>query len=139
MDEAPGAERGIGDQSGTSEGSDAPDADALIAKVASEISTALIVTDFDGTLAPIMTNPGAVEPTPGARECLERLSSSAAEVAIVSGRNVEFLSTFFPTGVTLVGLYGLESWKDGTVTYHSNAGVWRETMADVATAARLQG
>ncbi|MGB3412367.1 MAG: trehalose-phosphatase [Microthrixaceae bacterium] len=136
MNEAPGAERASGDEPSESDGADA---EALIAKVTSEISTALIVSDFDGTLAPIITDPGAVEPTAGARECLERLANSAAEVAIISGRNVEFLSKFFPTGVTLVGLYGLESWKDGTVTYHSNAGVWRETMADVATAARLQG
>lgn len=111
----------------------------LIDRVAADISGALIATDFDGTLAPISPNPNTVEPIPGARECLTRLSELAAEVAIVSGRNVEYLYQYFPTGVTLVGLYGLESWKDGQITYHSNAGVWRETMADVATAARLRG
>ncbi len=111
----------------------------LIELVASDLSTALVATDFDGTLAPIVSNPATVEPISGARECLEQLAGVAAEVAVVSGRNVEFLSRFFPTGVTLVGLYGLESFRDGEITYQANAGMWRETMADVADAARLRG
>ncbi|HTO01865.1 MAG TPA: trehalose-phosphatase [Microthrixaceae bacterium] len=130
----------MGSESSTAgSGSEELSPEARIAIVESEIAHALIATDFDGTLAPILADPNAVEPIPGARETLERLADSAAEVAIISGRPVSFLSRFFPSGVTIVGLYGLESWRDGELAYHSNSGVWRETMADVATAARLQG
>jgi trehalose 6-phosphate phosphatase len=102
---------------------------------------ALIAFDFDGTLAPIVDEPAAAAPMEGVPAALERLAARFGEVAVLSGRPLEFLERWFPepSGVTLVGLYGLESRRFGERVDHPTSGVWRETMADVAGLARLRG
>ena len=102
---------------------------------------ALVVFDFDGTLAPIVDEPAAAAPMEGVPAALERLAARFGEVAVLSGRPLEFLERWFPepSGVTLVGLYGLESRRLGERADHPTSGVWRETMADVAGLARLRG
>lgn len=102
---------------------------------------ALVAVDFDGTLSPIVDDPAAAQPVPHARDALERLAVGYGEVAVVSGRPVNFLERWFPTPspVTLIGLYGLEMRRHGRRDDHPTSGVWRETMADVAGLARLQG
>lgn len=102
---------------------------------------ALVAFDFDGTLAPIVDSPDAAAPLDGVPAALERLAARFGEVAIISGRPLEFLQRWFPepSGLTLVGLYGLESRRFGEAVSHPNAGVWREVIADVAGLARLQG
>lgn len=100
---------------------------------------ALIATDFDGTLAPIVDDPGAAVPLEGTPELLAQLAGQVAEVAVISGRPLSYLTRFFSPPVTLVGLYGLEVVRDGERIDHPSAGVWRETMADVARGAELHG
>ena len=102
---------------------------------------ALIAFDFDGTLAPIVDEPDAAVPMDGVPAALERLAARFGEVAVVSGRPLEFLERWFPepSGVTLVGLYGLEARRLGQRADHPTSGVWRETMADVAGLARIKG
>lgn len=102
---------------------------------------ALIAFDFDGTLAPIVDDPTAAAPFDGVTSTLERLAGRFGEVAVVSGRPLEFLERWFPapSAVTLVGLYGLESRRFGEPVDHPTSGVWRETIADVAGLARLHG
>jgi trehalose 6-phosphate phosphatase len=100
---------------------------------------ALVATDFDGTLAPIVADPAAAAPLPGAIDTLERLGATGATIVVVSGRPLAFLERHLPPGVTVVGLYGLEVRRDGTRVDHPAAGVWRETMADVAAAAERKG
>jgi trehalose 6-phosphate phosphatase len=102
---------------------------------------ALVALDFDGTLSPIVEDPGSARPLDGVPGSLDRLSRAVGEVAVVSGRPLEFLERWFPepSGVTLVGLYGLEVRRHGERHDHESSGVWRETMADVAGLARLQG
>jgi trehalose 6-phosphate phosphatase len=110
-----------------------------------------IVTDFDGTLSPIVDDPTRARPLAGAVDLLERLSSRFAVVAVVSGRPVSFLVEHLsppgrggpprPPGsagtVHLVGLYGLErSAPDGSVIYEPGALRWRAAVA--AAADRLQ-
>lgn len=112
---------------------------AELADLIADLSDAVIATDFDGTMSPIVSDPGAAELLPGAAEALLLLSDRVGEIVVVSGRPVSFLSKQCPSGLTLVGLYGLESVRDGQRVDHPTAGVWRETMADVATAAELQG
>jgi trehalose 6-phosphate phosphatase len=99
----------------------------------------LLATDFDGTLAPIVDDPAAARPLAGAAELLEELAGHVAEVAVVSGRPLAYLEPFFGPRVTLVGLYGLEMRRGGERVDHPSAGVWRETMTDVADGARLKG
>lgn len=102
---------------------------------------ALIAFDFDGTLAPIVDDPDAAVPLEGIAAALERLTARFGEVAVLSGRPIEFLERWFPepSAVTLVGLYGLECRRFGERVDHPSAGVWRETVADVAGLARLHG
>jgi len=76
--------------------------------------TAGIFSDFDGCLAPIVPDPEAAMPLPGAAELLARLARSFAVVAVVSGRPVSFLAGHLDAaGVRLVGLYGLEEQIGG--------------------------
>lgn len=87
----------------------------------------------------MVDDPAAARPIDGADEALTALAATSTEVAIISGRPVKFLESLFPVGVTLVGLYGLETVRDGERTDVENAGVWREVIADVANAARRNG
>jgi trehalose 6-phosphate phosphatase len=52
---------------------------------------AAIVTDFDGTLAPIVDDPSESRPLPGAVDVLHRLSHRYARVGVVSGRPAGFI------------------------------------------------
>lgn len=99
----------------------------------------LVATDFDGTMSPIVQDPDAAAPAPGAVESLVELSSGVGELAVISGRPLSFLTRFFPPEVSTVGLYGLQMRRHGERVEHPNAGVWRETMSDVASSAELRG
>ena len=86
------------------------------------------MSDFDGTLSPIVADPAEARPLGGVAELLARLARRFGVVAVVSGRPVSFLIDRLtptghgpsddgagpggiPAGVRLVGLYGLE-WSD---------------------------
>ena len=56
--------------------------DALLARP----GQALIATDFDGTLAPIVADPRAARPLPGAVPALRRLARVVGTVAVITGR-----------------------------------------------------
>jgi trehalose 6-phosphate phosphatase len=112
-----------------------------------------IVTDFDGTLSPIVDDPGRARGLAGAADVLHRLARRFAVVAVVSGRPVSFLDERLAPGgraavsdpsepgaaaaVRLVGLYGLEwSGSDGVVITEPDAEPWRPIVADTATRLR---
>jgi trehalose 6-phosphate phosphatase len=107
--------------------------------------TTAVITDFDGTLAPIVTDPARARPLAGAVEVMARLAQRFGVVAVVSGRPASFLldrvasvddGTAGPAGVSsirLVGLYGLEWAGDGReITVDGNAERWRPLVADAA-------
>lgn len=115
-------------------------------------ATTALLTDFDGTLSPIVRTPDAARPVDGTAEVLAELSRRFAVVAVISGRPVDFLAerllltgptgtpdhpTRRPPGPQLVGLYGLER-GDGTggVTVEPAAAEWRPVVD--ATAVRLR-
>src|SRR5438128_1796911 len=56
-----------------------------------EPARAAILTDFDGTLAPIVDDPLAARPLPGAVDVLHRLAERFGVVGVVSGRPLDFL------------------------------------------------
>jgi trehalose 6-phosphate phosphatase len=105
----------------------------------SEPASSVVVVDFDGTISPIVDDPAAAAPFGDVVTVLERLTERGITVAVVSGRPLEFLLTHFPPSIDLVGLYGLEGLEGGKRWEHPNGGVWRETMADIATLARCNG
>lgn len=92
-----------------------------------------VLLDFDGTLAPIVDDPGAARPVAGAAELLKQLSVKYRVVAVLSGRPVTFLEPMLPASVILSGLYGLESVRGGERLDHPFAGSWREVIDDVAS------
>jgi trehalose 6-phosphate phosphatase len=100
-------------------------------------STSGVLTDFDGTLAPIVQDPAAAAPLPGATPVLARLARRYARVAVISGRPAGWLVDRLgsPPGLVLSGLYGLEQARDGVVTELPGAAPWRATVEQVAGAA----
>ncbi|HWG73136.1 MAG TPA: trehalose-phosphatase [Acidimicrobiales bacterium] len=99
---------------------------------------AAVLTDFDGTLAPIVDDPDQAVALPGAAEVLRRLVERYGAVGVVSGRPVSYLQERLPAlpGVCLAGLYGLErSVADGEVEVHPEAAQWQEAVDEAATTA----
>lgn len=77
----------------------------------------LVVTDFDGTLAPLDPDPQAVVAHPGALDALHTLAAQpATEVVVLSGRHLDGLRAvcLLRDPVVLVGSHGAEP-SDGAV------------------------
>lgn len=71
----------------------------------------LVCSDFDGTLAPIVTRPQDAAPLAGVSALLARLAASeATEVAVVSGRSLDDLRALsgLRAPIVLVGSHGGE-------------------------------
>jgi trehalose 6-phosphate phosphatase len=101
---------------------------------------AAILTDFDGTLAPIVDDPAAAVPLAGVPGALARLSARYARVAVISGRPVAYLLDRLAgaDGVILSGLYGLERARGDQVEEGAAATPWRPIVEQVATAASAE-
>lgn len=97
-------------------------------------SRAAVISDFDGTLAPIVDDPEKSEALDGAQHLLTQLSDEYGCVAVVSGRPLRFLRDRLGSGpkVKLRGIYGLESSREGEPTEDSTAEQWRDAVAAVA-------
>ncbi|WP_307844016.1 trehalose-phosphatase [Sanguibacter suaedae] len=93
---------------------DRPVLDAIAALAALDgEGPVLVASDFDGVLAPLVDDPSASRPTPGASAALTRLAAlppGRARTALVSGRNLAALAELSspPAGVLLVGSHGAE-------------------------------
>jgi trehalose 6-phosphate phosphatase len=77
----------------------------------------LIALDFDGTLAPIVTNPADSRPVHGVVDTLTCLADAGMQIAIVTGRDagtVLTLGRLAPIpGLVVSGLHGAERWQGG--------------------------
>ncbi|MDQ1437847.1 MAG: trehalose 6-phosphate phosphatase [Acidimicrobiaceae bacterium] len=107
-----------------------------------------VLTDFDGTLAPIVDDPVGARPLPNAVATLHRLARHYRRVAVVSGRPAAFLMAQLGAdhdelvqgkaageGLIVSGLYGLEAGSGGVVTAHPGGEEWKpvvDRMADEA-------
>lgn len=85
--------------------------------IATNLAGALIALDFDGTLAPIVSDPLASRPVSGVVATLHRLARAGARIAIVTGRDAE---TVLGLGelhgidnLVVSGLHGAETWHRG--------------------------
>jgi trehalose 6-phosphate phosphatase len=96
-----------------------------------EPAVAAILTDFDGTLAPIVDDPATSAALPGTAEVLDGLARHLGLVAVVSGRPVDVLAAHFPPAVALSGLYGLQRSVDGRRDDRPDALRWAPVVADV--------
>ncbi|WP_406048182.1 trehalose-phosphatase [Kribbella sp. NBC_00889] len=82
---------------------------------------AVISSDFDGVLSPLVEDPARARPVDGALDALARLARSVKQVAIVTGRPALVATEL--AGVTghaglgslvVLGHYGLERWDAST-------------------------
>jgi trehalose 6-phosphate phosphatase len=93
---------------------------AGLAAITANPARALIATDYDGTLAPIVDDPAAAKPAPGAADALARLAAQVAVVAIITGRaaaEAVALGGFADVpGLIVLGHYGAQRWEAGTLS-----------------------
>jgi trehalose 6-phosphate phosphatase len=93
--------------------------------------------DFDGTIAPLVTDPDASRALPGALRALHELSREMAVVAAVSGRSASFLAQGleldkYRSKLRAIGLHGLEEWSaGGTIKLKEGVSVWRAAVETV--------
>lgn len=89
----------------------------------------LLLTDYDGTLAPFRDDPSQAYPYPGVTEVLEKIHATAGRIVVVSGRKVDEVSALLP-------LPELEIWgAHGRERRHSNGTRWTHSIS--SEAARL--
>jgi trehalose 6-phosphate phosphatase len=97
-----------------------PEGRAGLDAIAADPAHALIASDFDGTLSPIVADPASARAYPGAADVLGRLASAVGTVAIITGRPaadaVRLGGLEDVPGLIVLGHYGAERWQDGTVT-----------------------
>jgi trehalose 6-phosphate phosphatase len=90
--------------------------DAIVAKPGG----ALIALDYDGVLAPIVSEPTEAVPAPGAIEVLRRLAGRVGTLAVVTGRPaaqvVQIGGLASVPGLVVEGQYGAEHWAAGELT-----------------------
>ena len=101
-------------RAGTAEGQAGLDA------ILADPAHALIASDFDGTLSPIVVDPAAALAAPGASAALARLGAVVGTVAIITGRpaaEAVALGGFADVpGLIVLGHYGAERWQAGELT-----------------------
>src|ERR1700759_1554838 len=87
--------------------------------VLAEPGHALIASDFDGTLSPIVADPEAAHAHPGAIAALRRLAGPVGTLAVITGRPVaqavQLGGLTTVPGIIVLGHYGWERWQDGQV------------------------
>lgn len=112
-----------------------------LAVLAEDPASSAVLTDFDGTLAPIVPDPERAVPLPEAPGVLGRLAERFAVVAVVSGRPVSFLSRQLEAAgpaLRLYGTYGLE-WLEGGVLHRApEVEPWLGPAAEILAAARAE-
>jgi trehalose 6-phosphate phosphatase len=92
----------------------------LVTALRPHLDGALVATDFDGTLAPLVADPQTSRPAGGAIEALRDLAARGARIAVITGRDaatvVRLGGLAEVPGIAVAGLYGLETWHDGTLS-----------------------
>jgi trehalose 6-phosphate phosphatase len=116
----------------------AADTADIVDALRTELPRCLIALDFDGTLAPIVADPAASRPAPGAIDALTALARTGARIAVITGRDARTaldLGGFAAVpGLVVEGSYGAETWQDGALSTPSEPpeiGVLRERLPDV--------
>jgi trehalose 6-phosphate phosphatase len=97
-----------------------PEGQAGLAALLADPRRALIATDFDGTLAPIVPDPRAARAHPGAVPALARLAKKVGTLAVITGRPaadaVAYGGLDAVPGLIVLGHYGWQRWQDGQLT-----------------------
>ena len=110
----------------------------LLAVLLENPAESAVMVDFDGTLAPIVSDPSNARAVPGAARTLHELAENFGSVAVVSGRPGEFLARRLHSAgpsVLLYGLYGLEEVVGREVRLDPRVVPWLPTVAAARDAA----
>ncbi len=90
---------------------------AALRALAEDPASALVALDFDGTLAPIVSDPAQARAHPEAAEALSGLAGRIGHLAIVTGRPAAVAVEYAGlreapdlSGLVVLGHYGLERW-----------------------------
>jgi trehalose 6-phosphate phosphatase len=106
--------------------------DDIVAALRERPDRALVALDFDGTLAPIVADPADARPVGGTHAALRGLAARGTAVAVITGRDartvVRLAGLDQVPGIRVAGLYGIETWHDGTL----------DTVAEPPELARLR-
>jgi trehalose 6-phosphate phosphatase len=93
---------------------------AGLAGIRRDPAAALIATDFDGTLAPIVGDPREARADPAAVAGLRGLAGVVGTLAVITGRPaaeaVELGGFEGVPGLIVLGHYGGERWQEGVLT-----------------------
>jgi trehalose 6-phosphate phosphatase len=96
------------------------DGQACLAAMAAAPAHALVATDYDGTLAPIVDDPAAAVPAPGAVAALDILARRVGTVAVITGRAardaVSLGGLAAVPGLIVLGQYGAQRWQGGELS-----------------------
>jgi trehalose 6-phosphate phosphatase len=96
------------------------DGAAGLAAIVRDPGHALIALDFDGTLAPIVADPGAARPHPAVLPAMRRLAPGVGTLAIITGRPavraVELGGFAGIPGLIVIGHHGWERWQAGELS-----------------------
>ena len=99
-----------------------------------ESSRRLFLLDYDGTLSPIVLDPSTSKPSVGIVDLLKRLSSDFnVNVAIISGRDKEFLNYIFDPNTILSAEHGAFlriPGQDWELQYEYND-KWKHTVLQI--------
>jgi trehalose 6-phosphate phosphatase len=118
------------------ERADAGNVTARLAPFAADPARSVVIVDFDGTLAPIVADPPAATPLPGAAAVLSRLVRRVGRLAVVSGRPVSFLQDNLPVDrLALFGHYGVERFDGTALSAPPQAQVWVDPIGAAAAEA----
>jgi trehalose 6-phosphate phosphatase len=93
---------------------------AGLAAVVRDPGRALVALDFDGTLAPIVSDPSEARPHPAVLPALGRLAPVVGTLAIITGRPaataVELGGFDGLPGLIVIGHHGWERWEAGELS-----------------------
>ena len=96
------------------------DGQSGLTALAADPARALIATDYDGTLAPIVSDPAAAVAAPGAVAALTRLAGLVGTVAVITGRAaadaVSLGGLAGIPGLIVLGHYGAQRWEAGVLS-----------------------
>jgi trehalose 6-phosphate phosphatase len=97
-----------------------PEGAAGLAAIVADPGHALIALDFDGTLAPIVSEPSAARPHPDVLPALQRLGAGVGTLAIITGRPapaaVDLGGFASVPGLIVIGHHGFDRWEGGQLT-----------------------
>jgi trehalose 6-phosphate phosphatase len=92
----------------------------IVTALRPHLAGALIATDFDGTLAPLVPDPDSSRPAEGTVEALSALAGRGAHPAVITGRDARTVLRLSGLdavpGLVVAGLYGIETWTAGELT-----------------------